>query len=113
MAKSLSNVPLKNVVPGPEYVLVQQFDSHMSAGGLHLPDRAKVVVHIAKAVGSKVKHVQVGDIVITAQDRALVAIPEVGGNVALVPGDVIAAVIRGYNWRDALNDEATKPALVA
>ena len=113
MSRTIKDVPIKHVLPTEDYVLVQQYDANMSAGGLHLPERAKVVVHVARKVGSNVKNVKEGDLVILGTDRAAVAVHEVSGPAALVPGDAIAGVIRGFDWETALKDEATSPLLVS
>lgn len=105
-AKTITSVPIKHVLPAPDMVLVRQHTTDETDGGLHLPERAKEVVHVAVKVGEEVKHVQEGDIVLLHGAADISALPQVKELCAIIPGDAIGGVIRRYDWK------ATAPKLV-
>ena len=112
MSRTIKDVPLKHVHPSDDFVVIEQHSAHQSAGGLHIPDRAKVAVNVVRRVGKSVTNVKEGDIVILSSDRSLVFVPECKGLVALAPKDAIAGVIRGIDWSAAMED-ATAPELIS
>jgi hypothetical protein len=99
MAQTLKNIPRKHLIPGPEWVLIQQHDTTHTEAGVILPDTAKIVVQVAIKVGKDVENVREGDIVILRDSSSVVFVPEVKGPCALVPEGAIVGVIRGYDWR--------------
>jgi hypothetical protein len=101
MSKTISNVPIKHVIPGPTQVLVRQYDANQTEGGLHLPEVAQAVIHVAEKVGEDVKHVKEGDIVLLYGAAQIAGLAQVKELCALIPGDAIGGVIRGYDWRTA------------
>lgn len=110
---TLKNVPIKHLKPGPDHVLVEQFDTTHTESGLQLPDMAKIIVHVAKKVGESVTHVQVGDIVILRDYGSITYVSEVKGPCALVPGGAIVGVIRGYDWKSVAYGQAREGILAS
>lgn len=99
MAKTIANVPLKHCLPMRDHVLVRQYDANKTESGLHLPEVAQAVIHVAEKVGEGVELVQEGDIVIIGVSGTMAALPQLKEMCALIHKDHIAGVLRGYDWR--------------
>lgn len=110
---TLKNVPIKHLHPAPDMVLVEQHDTTQTESGIQLPDVAKLVVHVAKKVGSNIKHVEPGDVVILRDYGSVTYVHEVKGPCALVPGGAIVGVIRGYDWKSVAYGQARQAILAS
>lgn len=81
------------ILPQRDYLLIRRRRESVSAGGIHIPDKAEKYRVYAEAVGPDVVGVQVGDELLVDVGCRGVGVPE-QDDLALIREEAVAAVRR-------------------